>query len=142
MANKKEKIVKKNIKEEVSSTKKDIKKEKKIAILKEKMEIEKKIDALLTKKKTTKNKVDKKAIKAEIKELKQKRDKIGKKRTFFTNVRDEMRLVRWPSKVEVLKYSLACLIFVAFFAFKQTIKKCLNVFGENTASRVRDFLDF
>ena len=33
-------------------------------------------------------------------------------------------------------------IFVAFFAFKQTIKKCLNVFGENTASRVRDFLDF
>lgn len=116
MANKKEKIVKKNIKEEVSSTKKDIKKEKKIAILKEKMEIEKKIDALLTKKKTTKNKVDKKAIKAEIKELKQKRDKIGKKRTFFTNVRDEMRLVRWPSKVEVLKYSLACLIFVAFFA--------------------------
>ena len=116
MANKKEKIVKKNIKDEVSSTKKDIKKEKKIAILKEKMEIEKKIDALLTKKKTTKNKVDKKAIKAEIKELKQKRDKIGKKRTFFTNVRDEMRLVRWPSKVEVLKYSLACLIFVAFFA--------------------------
>lgn len=116
MANKKEKIVKKNIKEEVSITKKDIKKEKKIAILKEKMEIEKKIDALLTKKKTTKNKVDKKAIKAEIKELKQKRDKIGKKRTFFTNVRDEMRLVRWPSKVEVLKYSLACLIFVAFFA--------------------------
>ena len=121
MANKKEKVVKETTKEEVKETKKEvtkkeIKKEHKIAILKEKMEIEKKIDALLAKKKATKNKDEKKAIKAEIKTLKEKRDKIGKKRTFFTNVRDEMRLVRWPSKVEVLKYSLACLIFVAFFA--------------------------
>ena len=121
MANKKEKVVKETTKEEVKETKKEvtkkeIKKEHKIAILKEKMEIENKIDSLLAKKKATKNKDEKKAIKAEIKTLKEKRDKIGKKRTFFTNVRDEMRLVRWPSKVEVLKYSLACLIFVAFFA--------------------------
>ena len=36
--------------------------------------------------------------------------------TFLRDVRAEMRLVRWPSKEEVVKYTIATLVFVGFFA--------------------------
>ena len=42
-----------------------------------------------------------------------------KKESFFKGVKEEMKMVRWPSFKEVLKYTLAtfimCLIFIVFF---------------------------
>lgn len=86
------------------------------AILNEKKKIEDQIDSLLESKKATKDKAEKKEIEAKIKELKQRRSRIGKKDTFFSDVMAEMHLVRWPNKKEMVKYSLASLFFVLFFA--------------------------
>lgn len=107
---KKEKVTK-----EVNS-KKELKKAKRLAIAKEKLEVENQIDALVDRKKATKDKEEKKNLAKEIKTLKEKRNNIGKKDTFFSDVRAEMKLVRWPSGKEVLKYSIACLVFIVFFA--------------------------
>lgn len=86
------------------------------AIKNEKLKVEQKIDALLDEKKATKDKDKKKEITAKIKELKQQRKNIGKRDTFLSDVMAEMRLVRWPSRTEMLKYSIASLAFVLFFA--------------------------
>ncbi len=97
----------------------ELKKAKKMefeAMMAEKKKIDEKIESLSKEKKSTKDKKKKKSITSEIKELKYERNKIGKKDTFFGDVREEMHLVRWPSKGEVFKYSVACFIFVAFFA--------------------------
>lgn len=95
---------------------KKAKKVEKEAIKNEKRKLEEKIDSLLDERKATKDKEKKKEINAEIKELKYKRSRIGKKDTFFSDVAAEMRLVRWPSAKEVTKYSIAALVFVLFFA--------------------------
>lgn len=105
--------------EKSSNKKENMKKAHKIereAIKNEKLKIEEKIDSLLEEKKATKDKEKKKEIKAEIKELKYQRSRIGKKDTFFSDVAAEMRLVRWPSAKEVTKYSIAALVFIVFFA--------------------------
>lgn len=99
-----------------SSSIKNEKKELKKAILKERLEVEEKIDKLIEEKKATKDKAKKQELKKEIKNEKVKLSRIGKKDTFLSDVRAEMRLVRWPSAKEVFKYSIACLMFVAFFA--------------------------
>ena len=100
-------------------SKADLKKAKKIekeAILNEKKKIEDKIDDRLATLKSTKDKKEKKELKKEIKELKETRANIGKRDTYFNDIKAEMKMVRWPSKSELVKYSFACLIFVAFFA--------------------------
>lgn len=86
------------------------------ALVAEKKKIDEKIDKLIKDKKSTKDKKEKKRISKDIKELKYQRKRIGRKDSFLGDVREEMHLVRWPSKGEVFKYSLACLVFVAFFA--------------------------
>ena len=48
--------------------------------------------------------------------LKKERKEIGKKDTYIRDVKKEMSMVRWPSAKEVIKYSIASLVFVAFFA--------------------------
>ncbi len=86
------------------------------AMVAEKKSVDEKIKKLAKEKKNTKDKKVKKELASEIKELKYQRSRIGKQPSFLGDVREEMHLVRWPSKMEVVKYSLACLIFVAFFA--------------------------
>lgn len=86
------------------------------AIKNEKLKLEEKIDSLLDEKKATKDKEKKKELNAKIKEVKYQLSRVGKKDTFFSDVQAEMRLVRWPSKKEVVKYSIAALVFVVFFA--------------------------
>jgi len=86
------------------------------AILDEKHKVEVKIDAKFAELKETKDKAKRKELKREINELRHIRSRIGKRDTFFSDVRAEMRLVRWPSKQEVVKYTIATLIFVGFFA--------------------------
>lgn len=39
-----------------------------------------------------------------------------KKESFFTGVKKEMKHVRWPLKKEMVKYSIATLTFIIFFA--------------------------
>ena len=95
---------------------KDAKMVEKKAILNEKKKLEDQIDALVKEKKETKDKLKKKELSKEIDDLKRKRNNIGKRDTYLSDVRKEMRLVRWPSKEEVVKYSIACLIFVLYFA--------------------------
>lgn len=95
---------------------KELKKQTKENILKEKKKIEDKIDSLAKDKKETKDKEAKKDIKKEIKKLKKERSEIGKKDTYLRDIKKEMSMVRWPSASEVVKYSIASLVFVAFFA--------------------------
>ncbi len=108
---KKEKKVKVN-KEE----KKQEKKKEKENIAAQKKKIENKIDALVKDKKAAKDKDSKKDIKREIKKLKKERNEIGKKDTYLRDVKKEMSMVRWPSTKEIVKYSIASLVFVALFA--------------------------
>lgn len=103
--------VNKTKKEKVSK-----KEEARLKILEEIQVIEDKIDALRKDKKATKDKLKKKEIKKEIKKLKIERNEVGKKDTYLRDVKKEMRMVRWPSAKEVVKYSIASLVFVAFFA--------------------------
>lgn len=46
---------------------------------------------------------------------KEKKIKKTKKETFFKGVRSEMKNVNWPSKKDVLKYSLTTIGLVVFF---------------------------
>ena len=86
------------------------------AILDEKHKVEVKIDAKFAELKETKDKAKRKELKREINELRHIRSRIGKRDTFFSDVRAEMRLVRWPSRQEVVKYTIATLVCVGFFA--------------------------
>lgn len=86
------------------------------AIKDEKHKVEVKMDAKFAELKSTKDKAKRKEIKKEISELRYTRKHIGKKDTFFGDVAKEMKLVRWPSKSEMVKYSIAVLGFIVFFA--------------------------
>ena len=57
-----------------------------------------------------------KEIKKQIKEAKEARNSVGAADTFGGAVKAEMKLVRWPKAKEVVKYSIAVLVFVLFFA--------------------------
>lgn len=57
-----------------------------------------------TTKKTTKNNKNTK---------KKSKSSVG---TFFKEVRSEVSKVKWPSKKDMFKYSLATIVFVLFFA--------------------------
>jgi len=74
----------------------------------EKKEVEKKNSIKEEKKlvKNTKNTSKKKKVKTE---------------SFFTGVRKEMKKVRWPLKQEMVKYSVATLSFIIFFALFFTL---------------------
>ena len=87
------------------------------------VEIDKKLDELKELKKNKASKEEIKAAKKEISTLKKDRSNVGKKKseTFLGDVIEELKLVRWPSKNEVVKYTIATLVFVAFFALFFTL---------------------
>ena len=123
MAEKKKSTTKKNVKktpvvEEKKLTKKELKIEAKNKIVEEKAKYEVEIDKLIEERSNTQDKKKIKEINEEIKNLKQKRSMVGKKKkdTFLGDVKEEMKLVRWPTRLEVLKYSIATIVFVLFFA--------------------------
>ena len=62
-----------------------------------------KLDKDSKKKKEPKKKDDKKATK-------------NKKTSFFKEVKNEMSKVKWPSKKDMFKYSVATILFIIFFA--------------------------
>ena len=57
----------------------------------------------VTKEKKKDNKKDGKTVKA-------------KKKHFLGEVRSEMAKVKWPSKKDMIKYSIATIVFIIFFA--------------------------
>lgn len=87
------------------------------------VEIDKKLDELkeLKAKKASKNEIN--SIKKEISALKKERSMVGKKKndTFIGDCIEELKLVRWPSKKEVVKYTIATIVFVVFFALFFTV---------------------
>ena len=91
----------------------------KLEIIEEKEKYEVIIDKLIDEKYEAKKNKDKEKIKelnAKIKEAKIARSEVGATDSFIGAVRAEMRLVRWPKAKEVVKYSIAVLVFVLFFA--------------------------
>jgi len=91
----------------------------KLEIIEEKEKYEVIIDKLIDEKYEAKKNKDKEKIKelnAKIKEAKIARSEVGATDSFMGAVRAEMRLVRWPKAKEVVKYSIAVLVFVLFFA--------------------------
>ena len=98
---------------------KEAKLSRKQEIAKEKAKYEEKIDKLIDEKYEAKKNKDKskvKEINKKIKEAKRERSEVGAADTFGGAVRAEMKLVRWPSAKEVVKYTIAVLVFVLFFA--------------------------
>lgn len=88
------------------------------------------------KKKTTKNKAEVKEVKEEVKTTKNKSKKVEKKKEvkkdkkkevkkenifkkiigFFKGVKSEMSKVVWPTKKNMVKYSIATIFFIIIFA--------------------------
>ena len=62
------------------------------------------------KRKTTKN------VKKDVKKNNDKKKNNPKKKHFLGEVKDEMAKVKWPSKKDMIKYSIATIVFVVFFA--------------------------
>ena len=116
VVNTEEKENKKTLKQEAKKSVNEKRKAAKENIKEEKKRLEHKIDTLVKDKKATKDKDEKKKIAKEIKRIKKQRANIGKKDTYLGDVRKEMSMVRWPSAKEVVKYSVASLVFVAIFA--------------------------
>ena len=61
--------------------------------------------------------VDKKEKKKDKKDNKKKEDKKTevKKESWWHGVKSEFKKVRWPSKKEMIKYSIATIVFILFF---------------------------
>lgn len=70
----------------------------------------KKLEKETTKKEKKQN--SKKSSKKVTKEKKNKKKKSG----FFHEVRNEVSKVKWPSKKDMVKYSIATIVFIIFFA--------------------------
>ena len=70
------------------------------------------------KKQTVEPKKDskKKEVKKNNKKNDKKKDAKVKKAGFCKEVRNEMAKVKWPSKKDMVKYSIATIVFVIFFA--------------------------
>ena len=72
------------------------------------------------KKETTKKNEDKKLKKVVKKERKAKKEKkMGVFKSiinFFKGVKSEMGRVTWPSKKNMIKYTIASVVFIVFFA--------------------------
>ena len=61
----------------------------------------------------------KEVTKVNKKDTKKKEKKV--KESFFKSVKNEMGKVRWPLKKEMVKYSIATLSFIIFFALFFTL---------------------
>ena len=70
-----------------------------------------------TKKKVSTSKKEEKVSKT----VKNTKKAKTKKESFFTGVKKEMGKVRWPLKKEMIKYSIATLSFIIFFALFFTL---------------------
>ena len=88
----------------------------------ETINVDEELNKIKSNKKTSKNKQDKESTKKKTtkKDTKGKNKKNGKKKSciigFFKEVKSEVSKVKWPSKKDMIKYSIATIVFVVFFA--------------------------
>lgn len=68
-----------------------------------------------TKKGTTKNNETKKVDNKQVKNA-SKTKKIQKKEGLFKGIKKEIKLIKWPEKKDVIKYSITTLIFCVIVA--------------------------
>ncbi len=61
----------------------------------------------------------------EVKKAKKEKKNKNTNGSFFKNVKKEMKLVKWPSSKELIKYTIAtiifCIVLVIFFQFLDVI---------------------
>lgn len=50
-----------------------------------------------------------------MKEKKAKKKESVKKQSFFKSIKSELKKVKWPEKKEVVKYTIATIIFILIF---------------------------
>ena len=50
-----------------------------------------------------------------MKEKGSKKKESSKKQSFFKGVKSELKKVKWPAKKEVVKYTIATIVFVLLF---------------------------
>ena len=95
--------------------------------LKVKKNIDEKSEDLLKEVEKVSKEVDKEEKKKDKKDRKDKKDKKDskknddkktsvKKESWWQGVKSEFKKVRWPSKKEMIKYSIATICFIIFFA--------------------------
>ena len=86
--------------------------------LKEKKTIDEKSKELLKEmdKVVEKTKKENKKDKKESKDKKEDNKQPVKKESWWHGVKSEFKKVRWPNKKEMLKYSIATIVFILFFA--------------------------
>lgn len=78
--------------------------------------IKSKIKITEKKKPEKKTKITSKDTKNTKKKVTSKKNKKGGILLFFKEVRSEVSKVKWPSKKDMVKYSIATIVFVIFFA--------------------------
>ena len=84
---------------------------------KEKKKLDKKSEEVLEEMEKVSKKENKKENKKEAKKENKKEEKNEvKKESWFHGVKSEFKKVRWPSKKEMIKYSVATIVFILFFA--------------------------
>lgn len=78
------------------------------------------LENIKSKVKTTEKKKPEKKKNITSKNTKKKKTTKNKKKSgifvFFKEVKDEVSKVKWPSKKDMVKYSIATIVFVIFFA--------------------------
>ena len=62
------------------------------------------------------NKKNKKDNKKDNKKKEEKKTEVNKE-SWWHGVKSEFKKVRWPNKKEMIKYSIATIVFILFFAF-------------------------
>ena len=63
----------------------------------------------------------KEAKKEKKKVVKKTKEQKVKKEGFFKGLKSEFRKVRWPNKKEMIKYSIATIVFILFFGLFFTL---------------------
>ena len=67
-------------------------------------------------KQSTKKKTEKTATRKEAEKKNTKKIEKAQKESFFKGVRGEIKKVKWPSKKDMIKYSIATILLILFFA--------------------------
>ncbi len=87
------------------------------------MNVEEELKKLETTKKDSKKRQEKKEEKSKKKESKKTNKKNKKKEkkksgifNYFKSIKSEISKVKWPSKKDMIKYSIATIVFIIFFA--------------------------
>ena len=90
---------------------------------KEKKRIDKKSEELEKEVEKVTKEVEKQEKKKDKKDSKKKEEKKTevKKESWWHGVKSEFKKVRWPSKKEMIKYSIATIVFIIFFGIFFTL---------------------